>query len=236
MCIRDSFNIERKSKNLNYRIASAILNLKGKVKKNEKFPRVEEFEKASIVVKTVQFNENNINKESMSFPTFKFSDLVKEKWKDTNGNPQATWHDFLLETKFLFFVVKIENGVEVFKGIKFFTMPEEDIEGPIKKVWEDTVEKLKKGVTLTARYKKDESLYRIENNFINNSDDMICHVRPHQSKSDYRENGQCADYLPSPAKWINRPEDKIKYSSQWMTKQCFWINNTYIKKQVDDLL
>ena len=27
------FNIERKSKNLNYRIASAILNLKGKVKK-----------------------------------------------------------------------------------------------------------------------------------------------------------------------------------------------------------
>ena len=37
------------------------------------------------------------------------------------------------------------------------------------------------------------------------------------------------------AKWINRPEDKIKYSSQWMTKQCFWINNTYIK-QVEDLL
>ena len=32
-----------------------------------KIPRVEEFEKASIVVKTVQFNENNINKESMSF-------------------------------------------------------------------------------------------------------------------------------------------------------------------------
>ena len=42
----------------------------------------------------------------MSFPTFKFSDLVKEKWEDTNGNPQATWHNFLLETKFLFFVVK----------------------------------------------------------------------------------------------------------------------------------
>ena len=230
------FNIERKSKNLNYRIASAILNLKGKVKKNEKFPRVEEFEKASIVVKTVQFNENNINKESMSFPTFKFSDLVKEKWEDTNGNPQATWHNFLLETKFLFFVVKSESENDVFKGIKFVTIPEEDIEGPIKKVWEDTVEKLKKGVTLTARYKKDGSLYRIENNFINNSDDMICHVRPHQSKSDYRENGQCADYLPSPAKWINRPEDKIKYSSQWMTKQCFWINNTYIKKQVEDLL
>ena len=30
----------------------------------------------------------------MSFSTFKFSDLVKEKWEDTNGNPQATWHNF----------------------------------------------------------------------------------------------------------------------------------------------
>ena len=95
-------------------------------------------------------------------------------------------------------------------------------------MWEDTVEKLKRVLLLLLDIKR-WIFYRIENNFINNSDDMICHVRPHQSKSDYRENGQCADYLPSPAKWINRPEDKIKYSSQWMTKQCFWINNTYIK-------
>ena len=94
----------------------------------------------------------------MSFPTFKFSDLVKEKWEDTNGNPQATWHNFLLETKFLFFVVKSESENDVFKGIKFVTIPEEDIEGPIKKVWEDTVEKLKRVLLLLLDIKRWISL------------------------------------------------------------------------------
>lgn len=232
----EHFDIKQGGKSVNYLIASAILNLKNKVKNGNQFPRVEEFEKASIVLKTVKFDENNINKESMSFPTFKFKELVNEKWEDENGNPSATWHNYLLETRFLFFIVKTENNEDVFKGIKFFSMPEKDIKGPVKKVWEDTVSKLENGVELTAKYNKDGDVLKIENNFINKSDKMICHVRPHQSKADYRVNGECADYLPAPAVWNNRPKDTKKYSDQWMTKQCFWLNADYIKKQVEDML
>ena len=64
---------------------------------------------------------------------------------------------------------------------------------------------------------------------------MICHVRPHASQRDYSVDGRYADKLPVPAKWINKP-DNDNYSDQWMTKQCFWINNDYIKEQVQDLI
>ncbi|PTK52698.1 DNA mismatch repair protein MutH, partial [Staphylococcus haemolyticus] len=106
----------------------------------------------------------------------------------------------------------------------------------VRIVWEDTVKKLKNGVELWQRNTKDGNFWRIENNFIKKSDKLICHVRPHGGKSDYRVNGKDADLLPVPAKWLNRPEDKEKYSDQWMTKQCFWINRDYIKEQIKDML
>ncbi len=40
--------------------------------------QAEEFVKANIVVKTIRIEENGKNKESMSFPTFKFKELVEE--------------------------------------------------------------------------------------------------------------------------------------------------------------
>lgn len=60
-------------------------------------------------------------------------------------------------------------------------------------------------------------------------------MRPHQSKWDYSVNGSYADRLPAPIKWTNRPQGD-EFSDQWMTKQCYWLNNDYVKKQVVDLL
>lgn len=232
----EHFNIKKGAYNLNYRIASAILNLQGKSTQSNPFPQVEEFEKSSIVVKTVKFDEKNHNKESMSFGAFKFEELANEKWIDGEGFPSAHWHNFLLEARFLLFVVKNENKTDVFKGIKFFSMPEEDIEGPVQKMWKDTVEKIKEGVILqVVPDKSTKDGWRIKNNFIKNSDNLICHVRPHEQQRDYSENGPYADKLPHPVQWVNKP-DSHDYSNEWMTKQCFWINNDYIKKQVEELL
>ncbi len=232
----EHFSINKGEKGLNYRIASAILNLKGKTTKTKPFPEVEEFEKSSIVVKTVHFNKKNVNKESMSFGAFKFEELANEEWEDSEGYPSAQWRNFLLETRFLFFVVKEnEDGLDIFKGIKFFSMPEEDINGPVKKMWDDTVKKLNEGVTLEAvPDKSTKDGWRIKNNFVDKSDDLICHVRPHTNNRDYR-GGSNADKLPKKINWINRP-DSDDYSDEWMTKQSFWINNDHIKKQVEDLL
>jgi len=231
--LKKHFGIEEKSKQINYRIAAAILDLKGKYSTDNAFKKVDEFEKASIILKTIRFNEKNVNDQSMSFPAFNFQELSSESWINENGEPEAEWHNFLLDARFLFFVVKSENGKDYFKGVKFFSIPEHDLQGPIKYVWEDTVRKLNKGVKLKAvPWGKN---IRIENNFIQKSDDLICHVRPHETKSDYSENGKYADKLPNKIQWTNKPRDH-KYSDFWMTKQSFWLNNDYIKKQVEDLL
>lgn len=231
--LKTHFGIEKDSYQTNYQIAAAILNLKGKYSGTESFVKVEEFEKASILVKTVKFNENNVNKESMSFPAFNFNELSNEVWVDEEGEPSAEWHNFLLDTRFLFFVVKTDNDKDIFKGANFFSMPEADLQGPVREVWEDTVKKINTGVEL--RPVKWGNTIRIENNFISKTDDMICHVRPHESKADYSKNGKYADKLPVKANWINKPASG-KYSDQWMTRQCFWLNNSYIKEQVKELL
>src|SRR5699024_10149617 len=76
--LKTHFGIQGNSYKNNYRIATAILNLDGKYGDTEAFHNVEEFEKASIVLKTVKFNQNNVNPESMSFPSFNFEELSKE--------------------------------------------------------------------------------------------------------------------------------------------------------------
>lgn len=231
--LKSEFNITKDSYQSNYLIASAILDLDGEYGSGKAFKQVEEFEKASIELKTVKFNQNNVNRESMSFPAFNFKELADEEWINDEGEPSAEWHNFLLDTLFLFFVVKTENGIDYFKGVKFFSVPDADLQGLIREVWEDTVKKIKEGVQLKAVPWGGN--YRIENNFVEKSDEMISHVRPHESKADYSVNGVCADELPAKIQWTNKP-DSDKYSDYWMTKQCFWLNNSYIKEQVEELL
>lgn len=231
--LKREFGIEKDSYQTNYLIASAILDLEGHYGTASSFKNVEEFEKASIELKTIKFNENNKNKESMSFPAFNFMELADERWFNEEGEPEAEWHNFLLDTLFLFFVVKTEEGVDYFKGVKFFSVPEEDLQGSIREVWEDTVHKLNEGVRLKAVPWGDG--VRIENNFIAKSDNMISHVRPHEAKADYSEEGPHAGKLPTAIQWTDKP-DSSAYSDQWMTRQSFWLNNDYIKKQVEELL
>lgn len=235
--LREEFNIDSKAKSINYLLAARMLGLTGDINSQEALDKVDELEKANIVIKTVKFNEKGVNAESMSFPQFKFKDIVQQSWNDKQGNPSADWHKFLLETKFLFVVFQQVNGKDTFMGAKFFRIPDSEIEGVIRDVWEDTVKKICLGVELTAKPSSSSKTgYRISNNFITKKDEMICHVRPHASSADYRVNGTWSNQLPNRAHWTNRPADHETYSDNWMTTQCFWLNNTYIKQQVEDLL
>lgn len=235
--LQKQFSVDSKSKSLNYQLAARMLELTSAVKTSTDLGRVEELEKANIVVKTVSFNQRGSNLQSMSFPGFKFQDLAHQSWNDQDGMPSADWHKFLLETKFLLVVFQTIDHQEVFMGAKFFRIPDQDIEGPIRDVWEDTVRKICLGVQLEAVPDKNSRTgYRVSNNFITRKDDMICHVRPHTSQSDYSANGAYSDQLPNPIKWHHRPQNHALFSDDWMTAQCFWLNNSYIKKQVQDML
>jgi len=194
LCTIFNIEYEKKPKNLEAMLVYRILGIKGN--------HAEEFEKANIVVKTIRVGENNKIKESMSFPTFKFKELVEEEW-DT-----STFGNYLSETRFLFVVYKFdEKNVLHLKGCQFWNIPYEDLNVEVQKVWEKTKQVLIDGLQVI------QVNGRNRNNFPNASENPVCHVRPHaQNSNDTYE-------LP----------DGREYP-----KQCFWLNNSYILKQINN--
>jgi DNA mismatch repair protein MutH len=165
---------------------------------------IEEFEKAEIIVKTVRLKKNNLPKEDISFPNFKYEDIVNEEWDESN-------YKDILEHKFLFVFFQFENEQLVLRKVKFWNMPYADIV-EAKKVWAKTKEIVSKGkivkeVIGTTRY----------TNFPNKSFNSVSHVRPHATNA--------ADTYPLPIK------DKLTKAKEY-TKHCFWLNNTYVRDEI----
>lgn len=182
----DLFNIDlnKRPKNLGAMLAYRILGIKGN--------KAEEFEKAGIVVKTIRIENNNKIKENMSFPTFKFKELIEETWED------STFGNYLADTRFFFIVYKYdENNVLRLKGCQFWNIPYNDLNGNVKDVWEETVRVLKEGLIIK------EVNGRLTNNFPKASNNPICHVRPHaQNKNDVYALPDGRKY-PKQCFWLN---------------------------------
>jgi len=184
LCMRFDIDVAKKPKSLEAMLAYRILGIKGN--------HAEEFEKANIVVKTIRIGNNGKIKESMSFPAFKFKELVKEDWED------STFGNYLRETRFLFVVYKFdENGVLRLRGCQFWNMPYSDLENEVKKVWEKTVKVLQDGLRVNVingvRY----------NNFPKASENRVSHVRPHaQNAADTYELPDGRQY-PKQCFWLN---------------------------------
>lgn len=220
----DMFNItNRKAKSIYAMLVSRMLGLHGNAE------NAEEIEKAGIKIKTIRV-DNGVKgcriKESMSFPAFKFKQIINEDWEDSD------LYDHLTH-KFLFVVFKqTDKQTYEYMGSKFWFMSNGDLDTAAG-VWDDTREKIKHGVKLSYDAKRD----RITNNFIKVSDKRIISVRPHAQKASY-ENDLNADELPTPFQWATpAPTNKnIDPSHLFMTKQCFWLNSNYVLAQISDLL
>lgn len=214
------FNIKKKNNkypySINAMLASHMLGLVGDLQKSE------EFIKANIKVKTIRVTLNGKIKENMSFPSFRFKEIVNENWEDSTLN-------MMLDASKLFFVVFKEqkDGSYIFSGAKFWSMPSKDLMTTVKNAWEETVATIRQGVKLKYNGRI------VENNFIKSSDKRIIHVRPHARAASYEAKNANADELPVAANWVNKPE---RYSDNWMTKQCFWLNNNYVLEQIKDIL
>ena len=178
------FEIVKRPKNLEAILAYRILGVKGN--------HAEEFEKASIAVKTIRIGKNDKIKESMSFPTFRFKELVQEEWDD------STFGNYLRETRFLFVVYKFDkDDVLRLRGCQFWNMPYADLESDVRAVWEKTKRVLQDGLQITTA----NGIRR--NNFPKASENPVCHVRPHA------KNGMDTYELPDGRKypkqcfWLN---------------------------------
>ena len=184
LCVKLDVNSKRRPKNLGAILVYRMLGIKGN--------HAEEFEKANIVVKTIRVGKNNKIKESMSFPTFKFKELIQEEWED------CAFGNYLRETRFLFVVYKFdENDVLRLKGCQFWNIPYDDLEIEVKSVWNETKRVLQEGLQVTVVNGKNF------NNFPKASDNRVSHVRPHaQNSKDTYELPDGRQY-PKQCFWLN---------------------------------
>ena len=182
------------AKNVNELLLSKMLGIAGRASQTN------EFQNANIVPKTIRIQRNGTIKESMSFPTFKFTEIIKEDWESSE------LRELLEPTKFMFVIFK-ENtsGEYVFERVMFWNMPAQDLK-EVQKVWERTVSIIKAGVKLTYNGRVTK------NNLPKQSENRVAHVRPHGRDSN--------DTYPLP-------------DGRRMTKQCFWLNRTYIESVVE---
>lgn len=170
---------------------------------------IEEFEKAEIQVKTVRLKENNLPKEDMSFPTFKYEEIVNEDWENSDFKD-------ILEHKFLFVFFQFQGDKLVLRKVKFWNMPYSDLL-EVEKVWTKTQEIVTKGeIVKEIRTDKNGKDVRFTN-FPSKKFSSISHVRPHATNAN--------DTYPLPKK------DKLTKENEY-TKHCFWLNNIYIRDEI----
>ena len=191
------FNLDSSAKNINSILISRMFNVKINLRETE------EFQKANIIPKTVRIEENGSIKESISFPAFKFTEIINQNWETCYLKKE------LETTKYMFFVFKKDKDDYIFKGIKLWNMPQIDIETSVMDMWKKTYNTIKSGNIV--RYIKDG---KRKTNFVGISKNDVCHVRPHARDA--------KDTFKLPVK------DQLTGVTEY-TKQCFWINSNYIK-------
>lgn len=184
LCIKFNVDKSKKPKNLEAMLAFRILGISGN--------HAEEFEKANVVVKTIRIGKNGKIKESMSFPAFKFKELVEEEWED------STFGNYLRETRFFFVIYRFDkDNILRLRGCQFWNIPYEDLENDVKDVWERTVQVLKNGLQIEMINGKKT------NNFPKASENRVSHVRPHaQNANDTYELPDGRKY-PKQCFWLN---------------------------------
>ena len=197
--VKDLFkilNIKSGSKQTLRLLISKMVGLKTNIDNSDQFL------KANIKIKTIRVEENNTIREHMSFPAFKFKDIVNESWETSK------LFKIFSTTKYLFAIFKKHSdGNYYFYGIKFWNMPADVLNKQVKDVWKKTIDVLKSGNIVKSVGKKRDT------NFPHSSFNKICHVRPHGKDSN--------DTYPLPIK------DKLTGFSSY-SKQSFWLDRSYI--------
>lgn len=188
--------------------------ISNKILKVESLDKIEEFKKAGVLLKSIRVDKKGRPLEDISFPYFKFKELVEEdEWEDSE------LYDYLTSQKFLFVVFEIKterkkefNNYSSFekrkylelKKVKLWNIQESGLL-EMEKVWNETKKVAIEGVQINIKGN------RKFNNLPDKKFSSVGHVRPHGRDSND------VDILPNGKK---------------ITKQCFWLNAAYIQNQV----
>jgi len=190
---------------LNQKAKSYFANLTNAILGIKLGQKIEEFEKANIQVKTIRLKENDLPKEDISFPNFKYQELIETDWEDSDFKN-------ILESKFFFVFYQFEEENLILRKVKFWNMQYSDIL-EAKNVWKKMVETVSKGEIVKEVTEKGVR----KTFFPKKTENRISHVRPHaRNKEDTYE-------LPI--------ADKLTGLTEY-TKHCFWLNASYVKNEI----
>lgn len=184
--LKERFGVDSTAKSLNAVLLSRMLGIEGDISNTQ------EFKNANIIPKTIRVQRNGKIKESMSFPTFRFTEIITQTWETSD------LREYLEPTKFMFVIfVENEDGEYEFERVKFWNIPAEDLD-EVQRVWEKTVAVIKAGVELTF----DGN--RTRNNLPKQAESPVAHVRPHARDS--RDTYSLPDgrEMPKQCFWLNR--------------------------------
>lgn len=183
--LRDMFSIESTAKNINEVFLSKIFGIKGRLAKTD------EFQNANIIPKTIRVQKNGKIRESMSFPTFRFTEIIDEEWETSQ------LREYLEPAKFMFVIFREnDHGEYVFERVKFWNIPARDLQ-EVQRVWERTVKIIKAGVKLKSDGKVTH------NNLPKAKESRVAHVRPHAQNA--RDTYPLPDgrEMPKQCFWLN---------------------------------
>ena len=169
------------------------------------------FKKHNLLFKTIRKNIKNKVVESMSLPSFKFMDLYNLEWN------QSSLYKMFNDNTFVFMVFKDTKEGYVFEKYLFWKADESLINGPLFETWNKTKEAITNGNIVKEMQNKGGRTV-LKTHFPGMSFNGVCHVRPHA------RNANDTDKLPVP--------DKVTGLTDF-TKQCFWLNNSFINKLVE---
>ena len=181
------FEINSKNKGFRSNIISAILGIEGNANETE------EFQKAGILAKTIRVEESGRIKESMSFPSINFLDLVKESWEESKIYEQIGLSKFM-------FVIFVKSGHDyIFKKVVFWNISEKDLD-EVQKVWQRT-----KTIVGDNKIQLGGKYGFSVLNFPKSKENRVAHVRPHDQNAKIgRSLLPNGDKIMNYCFWLNR--------------------------------
>jgi DNA mismatch repair protein MutH len=173
----EKFAVSLSSKSKTYSVAARMLR-----KDLNDLNKSEEFLKSNTKIKAIRIQKSGSIKESMSFPSFKYTEIIKEIWDE------STLRVMFLETRYLF-VIYIETADDYeFADAFFWTIPEKDLENEVRGVWEETIRRI-----------LDERAHELPGS----SENRVSHVRPHAANSLDINPTHYGENLVKKSFWLN---------------------------------
>lgn len=189
------FKINSKAKNINHLIISKMIDL------TELDNETVLFLKKHSVFKTVNVQEDNKVKESMSFPSIDYFNMIKNDWEN------SAVYKYFSSRVIVIFIFKTVDNIPKFMGAIYLLLSNDEL-AKIFLVWK----KVKNMVINNELVLGGQHGFSVEN-FPKKNENLVTHIRPHD-----RDTTEGRVLLPNGKRiinycfWLNNTfiENKIK--------------------------